>query len=263
MRIQPNRSVVTPRTTTPPAVIAPKQATPRPSTSTTKTFDLPEVGTKTYTFPSRFSQVDLMTAQFALPADAVKRWLPPGLEPVSFAGQARGQVTMQHLGKPPDGMAPYDEGSFSVRVRRADGTEAWHTLTMPVNSLENRQRGRFIFGYPKEMAQVSFEQNRFCRRGAIRDERGAELFSMKVGGLNPFSWHHEVKNENAQMLDGVPVTLHASAAGQLKLGTADVSFGEAMRARFPGLPERPLVLFGGRLTGAELSLSLPEPTRQA
>src|SRR4051812_17638371 len=145
-----------------------------------RTFELAELGSRTYHFPSTFEDVEMLIARFLVPAAAVRRWLPPPLTPVSAAGIGYGMVTVQRLGRPPDGMAPYLEGSLSVGVRGRRGGARWHTLTMPVDSFENRQRGLYIFGYPKEMAQVSLENAGRERIGTVRTLRDELAFSIQT-----------------------------------------------------------------------------------
>jgi hypothetical protein len=225
---------------------------------TTKTVNLPKVGQRTYHFPSKFEHVDVMTASMLLPAKAVQSWLPAGMKPISLFGQARGRVTVQKMGAPPDGMKPYDEASFSVRVRGADGKPAWHTLEMPVNSLENKQRGVYIFGYPKEMADVSLRGDAALMIGAADSKSGRNKLAAIVDGLIPLPFKLSLKNHNLQSLRGKAVTLDSTARGKLRVGQSFVRFGEDMRARYPGLPESPKTYFGATMTDAELSLSLPE-----
>jgi hypothetical protein len=155
-------------------------------------------------------------------------------------------------------MQPYDEAQFAVRVKGPDGQEGWHVLDMPVTSFENKQRGQYIFGYPKEMAQVGLSNTGLSRKGTAAGEDGAPMFSLSVGPRLPFGIHHAQDNEAYQQLDGKNVKLHSSAEGTIAPGFGHVEFSDAMRQRFPGLPSEPAVLFAGRLTDGELSLDLPE-----
>jgi hypothetical protein len=223
----------------------------------TLTIDLPGVGLKTYNFPTKFHDVELLSAQVELPTSAVKQWLPPGMEPVSTLGLTRGLVTFQHLGKP-EQMQPYDEAQFAVKVKGPDGKEGWHVLDMPVTSFENKQRGQYIFGYPKEMSKVGIENSGLGRKGTAAAEDGTPLFSLSVGPRLPVGVHHAQQNEAYQTLNGQNVKLHSSASGKVAPGLGNVQFSQAMRNRFPGLPEKPFVVLAGRLTDGELSLDLPE-----
>jgi hypothetical protein len=56
------------------------------------------------------------------------------------------------------------------------------------------------------------------------------------------------------------VKLHSTAEGKVLPGLGNVTFSDAMRQRFPGLPEKPVVLLAGRLTDGELALGLPQKT---
>jgi hypothetical protein len=225
-----------------------------------RSYELPGVGHRDYHFPTRFKQVDVLSAQLLLSSRDVARWLPSGLKPQSFAGVTRAQVTVQHLGQPPDGMKPYTEASFSVRVKDASGAEGWHTLTMPVDSFENRQRGRFIFGYPKEMASLFMEEKPGARRGRVLGEDGAEWLTLEVNTRNPVTLQKTVNNRNLQNLEGESVELAASAEGRMRLGPARVTFGPELRRRYPGLPEHPRVLLGAALEHSNVALSLPKPS---
>lgn len=233
---------------------APTPAPTAPVKEQKLTVDLPGVGVKTYTFPTRFRDVDLLSAQFTLPSSAVAKWLPEGLEPASTLGVTRGLVTFQHLGDPAE-MSPYSEAQFSVRVKGPGGQEAWHVLEMPVDSLENMQRGKIIFGYPKAMSQVELSP----RAGEARTADGAKLFSIRMGATLPFGLDRELENESLQVLNGKLVKLDSTAGGKIRPGFADVTFSDEMQRRYPGLPARPFVLFGDRLDGGELTLGLPTP----
>ncbi len=217
----------------------------------------PKIGTKTYDFPTRFENVEMLAAQMLLPTSAVRGWLKKsGLEPASTLGFTRGLITVQHLGQPAQ-MDPYFEGSFAVQIRRPDGSTGWHVLEMPVTSEENRERGRRIFGYPKDMADVRLEDQGGRRVGSVRTEDGGLLFSLGVGTRAPFGWSTDRTNHNVQVLHGQQVQLESNLRGHLKPGFGHIELGEEMQRRYPGLPRHPLVLFAGRTTGAELLLSLP------
>jgi hypothetical protein len=248
----------------PPAGAAPatKQAaaeSPPSAQQQTLTIDLPGIGTKTYNFPTKFHQVEMLKAEMLLKTDDVKKWLPSGMEPASTAGVTKGLVTFQHMGKP-EQMEPYDEAQFAVRVKGPDGQEGWHVLDMPVNSFENKQRGQFIFGYPKEMAQVGIQNSTFGRVGTAKSESGDPMFSLSVGPRLPFGFHKAVDNDAFQSFNGEVVHLHSTAEGKAAPGLGRVTFSDAMRARFPGLPENPVVTSAGRLTDGELALGLPQKT---
>jgi hypothetical protein len=79
-----------------------------------------------------------------------------------------------------------------------------------------------------------------------------------VGPRLPVGVHHAQQNEAYQTLNGQNVKLHSSASGKVAPGLGNVQFSQAMRNRFPGLPEKPFVVLAGRLTDGELSLDLPE-----
>ena len=120
----------------------------------TRTYDLPGIGPRTYEFPTVFRGVELLSVQLVLPVPVVAPWLPSGYSPAPVLGRAMVMATAQHFSRPV-GMAPYTEASLAVRVLAPGGGRGWHTLTMPVDSAENLQRGLVIFGYPKELATLS------------------------------------------------------------------------------------------------------------
>jgi hypothetical protein len=258
------RSTATAKSTGAPAKPAAKTEAPAassaaPSDGTVLTVDLGAgVGVKTYHFPTKFHDVDMLTAQLVLPTNAVKQWLPPGLEPASTLGVTKGLVTFQHLGNPEE-MQPYSEAQFAVRVKGPDGKEGWHVLNMPVDSLENEQRGKVIFGYPKEMSTVGIASQGLKQVGTAATPDGKPLFSLSVGPTLPFGFHQHVDSDAYQVHDGKMVRLDSSAEGKVKPGLGSLDFGQAMRDRFPGLPEHPIVLFAAHLTDGELRLNLPQP----
>lgn len=219
----------------------------------------PGVGVKTYTFPSRFEDVTMLRTEFGVPSSAVRGWLPPGLTPADERGETRALITFQHMGTPPDGMDAYNEAQLAVRVRDGAGEEAWHVLTMPVDSLENQRRGELIFGYPKEMSEVDVSSSRFSSRGEARAPNGELLFSLRVGPALPFGVPMSADDVNVQAFEGDNVHMDTSGEGRYRPGVAHVEIAPALRARFPGLPAEPSasLLRSGVLRDGVIELGLP------
>jgi hypothetical protein len=228
-----------------------KQDTPLPEA--TKTIDVPGMGPRTYHFPTDFKGVDAVSALGLVKADDAAKWLPPGLEPVRLpGGEAAVMFTVQDFKNPPDGMKRYQESQFAVLCKTEDGVRGFHVLSMPVNSSENLARGKQLFGLPKEMATVDFDEH-----GGDVSENGQHMFSVDVDGLVPAKL--PIHTTDVQMFQGKLVKVRSQGEGEAHLGKATVDIGEAMQKRYPGLPSHISLAAGVQMKDAEIKLALPEP----
>lgn len=221
-----------------------------------RSFELPDIGPRTYHFPTHFRQVELLMAPILVPLASARNWLPDGIAPVALpAARALAMFTVQHFGDPAE-LAPYGEASFGVLAQAGD-RKGFHVLTMPVTSAENRARGLTIFGLPKEMAEVSLAGDERVREGVVRVD-GELLFSLQFRRRVPLPGIHPIRAANVQNIAGRWSRVRSAGRGRYAMGSAVLEIGEALRRRYPELPPRARTLLAARLSDAELFLHLPE-----
>lgn len=218
------------------------------------------MGQRTYRFPTHFRQVEVVIAPLLVPLPIARSWLPEDIAPLSLPGALPGAralalFTVQHFGDPAQ-LKPYGEASLAVLARSGE-LKGFHVLTMPVTSEENRARGLAIFGLPKEMAEVSLAGDERTRTGEVR-VNGELLFSLKfrqrvaVPGVRP------VRAGNLQNAQGRWSRVRSVGRGRYAVGSAALEIGDALRRRYPGLPEQARSFLAARITDGELFLHLPE-----
>jgi len=225
-----------------------------------RSFELPGIGERTYRFPTHFRGVELVIAPLLVPLSLAQSWLPEAISPIALpGGRALALFTVQHFGEPAQ-LKPYGEASFAVLARTGAGDEhakGFHVLTMPVTSEENRARGVAIFGLPKEMAEVSLSGDERTRQGVVRVD-GELLFSLKFRRRIPVPGAQPIRSGNLQNVDGRWSRVRSAGRGRYALGSAELELGDALRRRYPGLPEQARSRLAARITDGELFLHLPE-----
>jgi hypothetical protein len=221
-----------------------------------RSFELPGIGQRTYRFPTHFRQVELVIAPLLVPRSIAQSWLPEDIAPVALpGGRALALFTVQHFGDPAQ-LKPYGEASFAVLAHAGD-LKGFHVLTMPVTSEENRARGLAIFGLPKEMAEVSLSGDERTRAGEVR-VNGELLFSLKFRRRIPVPGTRPIRAGNLQNAQGRWSRVRSAGRGRYAVGSAELELGDALRRRFPGLPEQARSYLAARITDGELFLHLPE-----
>lgn len=225
-----------------------------------RTFDLPAIGPRTYKFPTVFEDVQALVGLAFVPHDAALRWLPEPLQVVRLpTGRALLMVTFQDL-KKPTGMAPYQEASLAILSTAPGGARGFHVLTMPVTSRENHARGNFIFGYPKEMADIRIEDDERGLRGSVHME-GAHLFSASVSRGLGIPRTLSVPSRHIQRLRGELVTVSTRISARMRLGRGHIETGPLFQKRWPGAPTVLRMVTALQLRDARFELNLPEPLR--
>jgi hypothetical protein len=220
-----------------------------------RSFELPGIGPRTYRFPTHFRRVELVIAPLLVPRSIAQSWLPGDIAPVALpGGRALALFTVQHFGDPAQ-LEPYGEASFAV-LAHAGALRGFHVLTMPVTSEVNRARGLAIFGLPKEMAEVSLAGDERTRTGEVR-VGGELLFALTFRRRISVPGTGAVRAGNLQNVQGRWARVRSSGRGRYALGAADLALGDALRRRFPGLPEQARSLLAARITDGELFLHLP------
>jgi len=132
---------------------------------------LSEKTTKNYFFPTFYGNVTTTVAMFFCSLDEASKLMPsPAMKPVSM-GRGRALVMFSsYQYNRILGIGPYREIAISipVLVGAEQGAPAYpliaadypglgfYVLSMPVTSLENKIRGRKIWGLPKDVEQIDF-----------------------------------------------------------------------------------------------------------
>lgn len=225
-----------------------------------RTFDLPSIGPRTYVFPTVFEDVQALVGLALVPHDAAVRWLPEPLQAVRLpTGRALLMVTFQDLRKP-TGMAPYQEASLAVLATAPGGARGFHVLTMPVTSRENHARGNFIFGYPKEMADIRIDDDESGLRGSVHVD-GAHLLSASVSRGLGIPRAISIPSRHIQLLRGELVSVTTRIGARVRLARGHIETGPLFQARWPGAPAVLRMVTALQLRDARFELNLPEPLR--
>jgi len=140
------------------------------------------------TFPIRYFDSSTIAASFSAPAAKVQEALPSDkLKPVQFmpgtAAIALAAMEYRHI----DSLAPYNEFGIMVPVvyQTADnvpGLPGLYVLHLPVTTEEARLGGVEIYGYPKFIAEISFEDADEIHRCRVRAE-GKDIITLEVRKL--------------------------------------------------------------------------------
>jgi hypothetical protein len=221
-----------------------------------RSFELPGIGQRTYRFPTHFREVELMIAPLLVPLSVAQHWVPKDISPIALPGaRALALFSVQYFGNPAQ-LEPYGEASFAV-LARTGRLKGFHVLTMPVTSAENRARGLTIFGLPKELAEVSFSGDERTREGVVR-VGGELLFSLQFRRHIALPGTQPIRAANLQHAQGRWSRVRSAGRARYTVGSAVVEIGDALRRRFPGLPERARSFLAARISDAEILLHLPE-----
>jgi len=152
--------------------------------------------------PGVYPDVASMWAFFSADLDAARRLLPDegrgALEPLPFT-RGRGLVAIHAFRYRQSPVGPYDEVSVGVAVRppgellppplalaRAALCDDLHgfVVQLPVTTEPALQAGLQLFGYPKFLADVRFEEDAASWRVAVRNrETGALLYALRGAKL--------------------------------------------------------------------------------
>jgi hypothetical protein len=177
-------------------------------------------------FPIRYFDSSMIAASFPAPAAKVQEVLPSDkLKPVQVmpgtAAVALAAMEYRHI----DGLAPYNEFGVMLPVvyQTADnipGLPGLYVLHLPVTTEEARWGGVEIYGYPKFIAEISFEDAGEMRRCRIRAE-GKDIITLEV--KKPVSQPQSWELYTYTVKDGQLLRTLIQQQGQI--GTSDVRGG--------------------------------------
>jgi len=174
---------------------------------------------KDYLFPTLYGDVSCAIGVFLCDYDKAHAMLPhPKMKPVRMPG-GRALVTFScYEYKKVLGVAPYNEIAMTIPVMVDPMINVpllpmimggfqkfgYHVFHMPVTSLENRIRGRNIWGLPKVLDEINIRVENDVSTTVATDEQGNEYFTLKVpttGTSANFDVHSNLYSElNGRLL---------------------------------------------------------------
>jgi hypothetical protein len=137
----------------------------------------------------------MTVAGFPVPTDRIKRVLPSDrLKPVELMpGKSAVALVALEYGHI-DGLAPYNEFTAMVSVMyhmvdSAPGLHGYYVLHQYVTTEEARQIGIELYGYPRIIADIDFEEGDKVRRCQVLAQ-GKDIITLEVKKLatNQLSW---------------------------------------------------------------------------
>ncbi len=188
----------------------------RPLAPMGRPLQLTKAVSKTYDFPTFYSNVRCAIAIFFCNADAAARMMPhPRMKPVSMgAGRSLVIFSGYHYRKVRN-LAPYCEIAMSIPMQ-LDGIHVpilpvalpglfsgfgYSVFSMPVTSLENQIRVQKIWGLPKVVQEIDLRVERGNCTTIAWDEKGKEYFRFRVPTDGPTK-RFDVSSHLYTMLDG-------------------------------------------------------------
>ncbi len=125
----------------------------------------------------------MMTASFEAPAANAARFLPSkSLKPVQTAPYLTTITLMAMAYRQIDALPPYNEfGVLLPVVYKNDVSDEpiYWVITLPVTTLEARDAGVMLYGYPKFVADIAFEHDGVASRCRVEAE-GQTIISLEV-----------------------------------------------------------------------------------
>lgn len=173
---------------------------------------------RSFKFPVCYIDLSRISAFFPAPANRVKDALPterlkpveikPGIAMVSFTGFEYREI---------DRLEPYNEFGVSVPVqyKRDEGSQGLpglYVVHLPVTTEEARWGGVELYGFPKFIAEISFEDSGEMRRCRVRAE-GKDIITLEVKKLDTSLVSDDLYAYTVK--DGQLLRTHAQTKGQL------------------------------------------------
>jgi hypothetical protein len=144
-----------------------------------------EIGRFRFKTPFRYSDYSLMGAAFHAPVNTVKKVLPSDkLKLVKAAPDTTTIAFIATENRAIDGMSPYNEFDVMVPVTyemedNVPGLPGIYCIYLPVTTEEALIGGVEIYGYPKFLADISFEEVGDIRRCQVCSA-GKEILTLEV-----------------------------------------------------------------------------------
>ena len=147
-------------------------------------FEDVKVGSFRFRFPLRYFDYSLVGASFPVPVANLQNVLPSKkLIPIETTPGVSTVLLIATENRVVDCLKPYNEFDVMVPIRHetADGSgvSAYYCLYIPVTTEEALVGGVEIYGYPKFLADISFEETDETRRCWVRSE-GKDILTLEV-----------------------------------------------------------------------------------
>ncbi|SFD37155.1 acetoacetate decarboxylase family protein [Pseudoalteromonas denitrificans] len=187
---------------------------------------------KNYRFPTFYADTSCAIAIFHCDYQAAKAMMPdPSMEPVKMTKGRSLVIFSCYEYRHVMNVAPYNEIAMTIPVITDGGMNipvlsmllgdkskkfGYYVFNMPVTSLENRIRGRKLWGLPKDTEQVDIEQD--GQFSTIKTSVNSEepYFELKVP-MNGSSQNFDVKSNLFSMLDNNRLTSTTQFKGQFSI----------------------------------------------
>jgi len=193
---------------------------------------LNETVSKNYKFPTFYADASCSIAIFHCDYKAAKSMMPdPSMEPVKMTKGRSLVIFSCYEYRNVMNVAPYNEVAMTIPVLTDGGMNipvlsmflgdkhkkfGYYVFNMPVTSLENRIRGREIWGLPKDTEQIDIEQDgQFSTtKASIAGEE--PYFELKVP-MTGTSQCLDVKSNLFSVLNGERLTSTTQFTGQFNI----------------------------------------------
>ncbi len=180
-----------------------------------------------WTFPARYYDTTTISASFPAPVAAVRKILPTGaLKPVQLMPDVAVVNLWAFEYRHIDQLAPYNEFMVAVPVLykttdQEPGLPGGYVFHLPVTTEEARCGGVELYGFPKFLADITFEDTGQARSCRVRAD-GRDIVSLEV---------KKTDTKKTQLPDGYAYTvkngqlLRTRVQSQAQIGIADVKGG--------------------------------------
>jgi hypothetical protein len=139
--------------------------------------------------PVEVRSATMVAAQFLVPVPAAQRIVDPtGLEVARLPG-GRASLALSAVRYADNDLGPYHEIAVALGVRPHDAASGWrpsptapvtYIHRLPVNQAYTCAVGRGLWGFPKWVAEISYEQRRGATRSVLVDD-GRFVLGLQVG----------------------------------------------------------------------------------
>jgi hypothetical protein len=178
-------------------------------------------------FPIRYYDLTMISASFPAPVAAVQKILPTGaLKPVQLMPDLAVVNLVAFEYHHIDQLAPYNEFMVAVPVLyktsdQGPGLPGGYVFHLPVSTEEARCAGVELYGFPKFLAEITFEDASQARSCGVRAD-GRGIISLEV---------KKTDTKKTQLPDAYPYTvknsqlLRTRTQWQAQAGIAEVKGG--------------------------------------
>jgi len=210
--------------------------------------ELAEGVSKTYSFPTFYSDVTCATALFLCDHQRAKEMMPhPSMQPVKMPGGRAVVLLSCYEYKKVMNLAPYNEIAMTIPIM-VDGwappvlplvidfsKKGYYVFSMPVTSLENQIRGTRFWGLPKIVEEIDIATEKGRCTTVARDGNGDVYFELTVPTTGQPK-HFDETGHLYSLLDGRLLKSRTCFKGDFKVTTdASLLWKKGRPAETPAL----------------------------